>query len=308
VQLRIALLAAGPISSRGSPTIQETDQKVHKTRLRASLAAVPAALAVTASLAATGAAQASTLPALSIAITPSSATVGGAHESGAVNVVSTDTDVKEATVILFLLKPGASVAEAEAFTREKKGAHDPNNSSKLGSIVFDTEANPGQTGEAQTDLQPGQYVVLVGAGEGEVQVRTSFTVTAAKAPVALPAPQATIRSIEFAFRGPSTLHDGELVRFENEGFLVHMDIAFPVKNMKVAKQVVKLLLAGKEKGLEKLVSGAPVTFQGPVSHEAFQQETITAKPGIYVQACFMDTQDGRSHTQLGMERIIKIAK
>jgi hypothetical protein len=277
---------------------------------RLALLAVTASalLAAGGTIAAGSAAAASTLPTLSIAITSSSATVSGPHESGGVNVVSTDTGVKEATVILFLLKPGASVAEAEAFTREKKGAHDPNNSSKLGSIVFDTEANPGQTGEAQTDLQPGQYVVLVGAGEGEVQVRTSFTVTAAKAPVALPAPQATIRSIEFAFRGPSTLHDGELVRFENEGFLVHMDIAFPVKNMKVAKQVVKLLLAGKEKGLQKLVSGAPVTLQGPVSHEAFQQETITAKPGIYVQACFMDTQDGRSHTQLGMERIIHIVK
>jgi hypothetical protein len=27
-----------------------------------------------------------------------------------------------------------------------------------------------------------------------------------------------------------------------------------------------------------------------------------------VQACFMDTQDGRSHTLLGMERIIQIVK
>ena len=209
---------------------------------------------------------------------------------------------------MFLLKPGVSVAEAEAFTKEKKAAHDPNNASKLGSIVFDTEANPGQTGEAQTSLQPGQYIVWSAPVKAQPQLRTSFTVTAAKAPATLPAPQATIRSIEFAFRGPSTLHDGELVRFENEGFVVHMDVAFPVKNMTSAKRVVKLLLAGKEKGLEKLVAGAPVTFAGPLSHEAFQQETITAKPGIYVQACFMDTQDGRSHTQLGMERIIHIVK
>ena len=45
-----------------------------------------------------------------------------------------------------------------------------------------------------------------------------------------------------------------------------------------------------------------------LSHEAFVQETITAKPGWYVQACFMETQDGRNHTRLGMERIIKIVK
>jgi hypothetical protein len=266
-----------------------------------------AALLVAVGLVSASAAQASTLPTLSIAITPSSATVGGALESGAVNVVSTDTGVKEAGVIVFLLKPGVSLAEVEKFSAEKK-SKDPNSASKYGSIVVDLEANAGKTGEAQTYLQPGQYIVLVAAGEGEAQLRTHFTVTAAKSPVALPAPQATIRSIEFGFRGPSTLHDGELVRFENEGFLVHMDVAFPVKNMKTAKQVVKLLLTGKEKGLEKLVSGPPVTFAGPLSHEAFQQETITAKPGVYVQACFMDTQDGRSHTRLGMERIIKIAK
>ena len=280
---------------------------MNKTTLRAALAATTT-LAVTAGLAAAVAAQASTLPTLSIAINPSSATVGGTLQSGAVNVLTTDTGVKEAAVIVFLLKPGVSVAEAEKFSKEKKGNHDPNNASELGSIVFDTEANPGKAGEGQTYLQPGQYVVLVAAGEGEAELRTSFTVSAAKSPVALPAPQATIRSIEFGFRGPSTLHDGELVRFENEGFLVHMDVAFPVKNAKAAKRVVAALLSGKEKGLEKLVAGPPVTFAGPLSHEAFQQETITAKPGVYVQACFMDTQDGRSHTRLGMERIIKITK
>jgi hypothetical protein len=51
-----------------------------------------------------------------------------------------------------------------------------------------------------------------------------------------------------------------------------------------------------------------VSFTGPLSSGALQQETITAKPGIYVEVCFMETQDGRAHTQLGMERIIKITK
>jgi hypothetical protein len=90
-----------------------------------------------------------------------------------------------------------------------------------------------------------------------------------------------------------------------------MDVAAPVKNMrdmKAAKQAVKDLLARKEKAVEKLISGPPAGFAGPLSHEAFQQETITAKPGIYVEVCFMDTQDERSHSQLGMERIIHIVK
>jgi hypothetical protein len=253
------------------------------------------------------AAATSTLPTLSVAITKSSIAVAGATQSGAVNVVSTATGVKEASVILFLLKPGATFEEVEAAIQKAHG--DTNVTSKYGSIVFDGEVTPGQSNEAQTYLQPGQYVAVVPGGEGQgSKAHALFTVTAAASPVALPTPEATIRSIEFGFRGPSTLHDGELVRFENEGFLVHMDIAAPVKNMKAARQAIKDLLAGKEKAVEKLIAGPPAGFAGPASHEAFQQETITAKPGIYVEVCFMDTQDGRSHSVLGMERIIHIVK
>jgi hypothetical protein len=251
-------------------------------------------------------AQASTLPTLTLTLTKSSITVGGTTQSGAVNVVTTATGLKEASAILVLLKPGATFEEAEAAVQKAHG--ELNVTDRYGSLVFDAEVSSGQTSEAQTYLQPGQYVALVpGEGKGS-KAHALFTVTAAASPAALPAPEATIRSIEFGFRGPSTLHDGELVRFENEGFLVHMDVAAPVKNMKAAKQAVKDLLAGKEKSVGKLISGPPAGFAGPLSHEAFQQETITAKPGIYVEVCFMDTQDGRSHSQLGMERIIKITK
>jgi hypothetical protein len=279
---------------------------VNKTTLRATLAA-GAALVVATSLVAAGSAQASVLPTLTLTLTKSSIAVGGSTQSGAVNVVSTATGVKEALAVLFLMKPGVSSAEVE--TAIKNGAgKDPNKVSKYGTIVFDAEVNPGHSSEVQTDLQPGQYLALVpGEGKGPT-AKTTFTVTAAKSPATLPAPKATIRTIEFGFRGPSTLHDGELVRFENEGFLVHMNLAAPVKNMNAAKRAIKLLRAGNEKQLEKLIVGPPGGFAGPLSHEAFQQETVTAKPGIYVEVCFMDTQDGRSHTLLGMERIIKITK
>jgi hypothetical protein len=265
-----------------------------------------AALLAAVGLVSAASAQAA-LPTLTLAITKSSITVGGATQSGGVNVVSTDTGVKEAGAILFLLKPGVSFAEVESAMKSGAGK-DPNNRSKYGSIVFDAEVNPGQTSEVQTSLQPGQYFAIGGEGERKPAVHATFTVTAAKSPAALPTPQATIRSIEFGFLGPKTLHDGEVVRFENEGFLVHMDVVFPARSKSAAKKIINGLLRGKEKGLEKLVSSEPFSFAGPLSHEAFQQETITAKPGWYVQACFMQTQDGRDHTRLGMERIIKITK
>ena len=255
-------------------------------------------------------AQAAALPSMSIAVTKTSATVTGAPTSaGAVNIVVSDKGLKEGAAILFRLAPGKTVAEAEQFLKEKRAHNDPNNTAELGTLVFDAEAENGVTNEAQTVLQPGTYIVLIAAGEGEPTLRDTFTVGAATAAaLALPAAQATERTVDFGFKGPKTLHDGEVVRFENEGFLVHMDVAFPVKNMKAAKLAVKYLLAGKEKALGKLIAGPPVGFYGPLSHGASMQETITAKPGIYVQACFMETQDGRDHTLLGMERIIKITK
>src|SRR5208283_5787375 len=245
---------------------------------------------------------------LTLSLTKTSITVGGATQSGAVNVVSSGTGVKEGLAILFELKPGVTLAEFEAVLMSGAGK-DPNRASKVGSIVFDAEVSGSGKSEAQMELQPGNYIALGGEGEGGPKDHSPiFTVTAAPSPAALPKPEATVRTIEFGFRGPTTLHDGEVVRFENEGFLVHMDIAFPVKSKSAAKQVVKDLLTGHEKGLEKLAAGAPFGFAGPISHEAFMQETITAKPGWYVQACFMETQDGRDHTRLGMERMFKIVK
>jgi len=257
--------------------------------------------------AATADAASSTLPTVSVAVTPTSIAVTGTLEAGAVNVVSHDTGVKEGSVILFLLKPGATFEEVEAAIQKAHG--DTNVTDKYGSLVFNAEVNPGQSSEVQTYLQPGQYVAVLPGGEGKgSKAHELFTVSASASPKPLPTPEATIRSIEFGFRGPATLHDGELVRFENEGYLVHMDVAAPVKNMAAAKRAIKLLLAGNERQVGKLIVGPPAGFAGPLSSGAFQQETITAKPGIYVQVCFMDTQDGRSHTQLGMERIIKIVK
>jgi hypothetical protein len=256
-----------------------------------------------------GAAQAAPLPSVTASVSATSISVSGALQSGAVNVASTATGGKEPSVTFVKLNAGVSITELFAFLDSNKASGDPNTVRKFGAIVFDTEAGKGKPSEAQTVLAPGQYVALNAEGQKSSKwPRSSFAVAASVAPAALPAAQATEKTIDFGFKGPSVLHVGELVRFENEGNVVHMDFAFPAKSKKSAQKIVKALASGHEKGLEKLVAGPPVGFAGPLSTEAFQQETITAKPGWYVQACFMTTQDGRPHTVLGMERIINIVK
>ncbi len=68
-----------------------------------------------------------------------------------------------------------------------------------------------------------------------------------------------------------------------------------------------MLRAGKDNKAQKLATGF-VDLMDPASPGAMQQQVLDAKSGYYVQACFMDTQDGREHTTLGMERVIRIAK
>jgi hypothetical protein len=96
-----------------------------------------------------------------------------------------------------------------------------------------------------------------------------------------------------------------MVRVENDGYLVHMDVLIGARNKAGAKKIIALLKAGKDHRAQSLATGF-VNLLGPSSPGAMQQEILNAKPGYYVQACFMDTQDHREHTVLGMERLVQI--
>jgi hypothetical protein len=249
------------------------------------------------------------LPTLMLALNGKSVTVGGSMVSGAVNVQTTVTGEQLGGPALILLNPGET---ASIFTQVNNiiNAHqgDINYLDPYGSLVYGGLTPKGTTTE-QTQLAPGNYIALDLGGNSKTPPHTSFTVTASTAPAALPRPQATIASIEFGFTGPTTLHDGELVEFVNNGFLVHMDVWEKVKNMADAKEAVHLLLTtnGNGKKLNRLFT-AEGGFANPMSSGGLLETVITEPPGIYVQDCFMNTQDGRLHTQLGMERIIKIVK
>ena len=271
-----------------------------------SLVATATALGVLVAggLTAASSSAASGLPTLTLAMNGKSITVGGTLQSGAVNVVSTVAKEAQGNPALVRLDPGVSFGQAAAAVMGHHG--DFNYLDPLGALVFSTTVNKGASSSVQTSLQPGNYVALDANGSHK-GIHALFTVTQAAHPASLPAPQATVASIEFGFRGPGTLHDGELVRFENRGFLVHMIVGIGVKNAKTAAKVTSLLKAGKDNQAGNLGTSFP-TFDMGLSSGQMQQEVITDPPGIYVLACFMNTQDGREHTQLGMERTIRIVK
>jgi hypothetical protein len=246
------------------------------------------------------------LPKLTLGLNGHSVTVSGPLQSGAVNVVST-VSARHTEPTLIRLNPGvpfSAFAQAGAAISAHHG--DLNYVNPYGSIIFDVSADEGTT-STQTTLQPGNYLAIDFSSSSPNPPNAAFTISEAAHPAALPKPGATITAIEFGFRAPIKLHDGELVRFENGGFLVHQIQGIGVKNAKAAKQLTALLLAGNDNKAQKLGTNFP-EFAGPLSPGGLQQELINERPGVYLLVCIMRTQDGREHTQLGMERTIQIVR
>ncbi|MGA2011443.1 MAG: hypothetical protein ABSH51_13075 [Solirubrobacteraceae bacterium] len=248
---------------------------------------------------------ASTLPTLTLGVTKNAVTVGGSEVSGAVDVVTTVTGEASDAPALILLNPGVTAAQlghvVSSFTKNTPfDAIDP-----YATIVFDGFTAQGTPTTDQVVLPAGNYVA-VNNGNGF----TPFTVSPSATPASLPAPAATVSAIDFAFRGAATLHDGELVRFENDGWLIHMIAYRQAKSMADAVKAEKLLLAGDvgHGQANKYATKVQGQFAGPLSHGAMQQETITQPPGVYVIYCAMNAEDGRDHFQLGMYRTITIVK
>lgn len=270
-----------------------------------ALIATAAALAVTGALSvAGGASGASSLPTLNIALSGThGVSVSGSTVSGAVNVVSTHTGKGQGEAGIVRLNPGVTLQQAVGAVASHGG--DPNALTPYGSIVFDAGA-PSAT---QTVLTPGNYAALnLSNQNGGPGGFATFTVTQSSAPAALPKPKATQTAIEFGFKGPRVLHDGTMVRVQNGGYLVHMILALGVKNPKVGRQVMALLLAGKDNKAGRLANRQFLGLAGPLSPGGMQQAVLNAKPGYYVEVCFMDTQDHREHTRLGMLRLIRVVK
>jgi hypothetical protein len=248
----------------------------------------------------------SNLPVITLAMDGKSVTVGGTLVSGAVDIRSTVTGEGNGSPTLFRLNPGDTVQQVFAAVGS---SNDPNATQPYGSLVFSGNAPKG-TSDLQTTLTPGNYAALDfgsmnGNSSGPPPYAT-FTIAQATSEASLPTPGATVTAIDFRFQGPKSLKNGEIVRTTNHGYVVHMVDAIGVKSVSQANKLMALLRAGKDNQAQKLANNQFIALAGTVSPGAVVQQTVHAKAGVYVLACFMDTQDGREHTQLGMLRMIKI--
>jgi hypothetical protein len=275
----------------------------------ASLTAAAGAVATISVFAlAGGAGAASSLPTLTISesgtAAPSLSSTNLAD--GATTVTATHSGKGMGAFGLVRLNPNESPSAAiQAGFSAVQAAHGNLDAlTATGNVLF---ASANAPGTIQVNLTAGDYVAINLSGMGGPPGFTQFHVHSTGSPAALPTPAATQTSIEFGFKGPKVLKNGSLVRAVNGGFLVHMIDLIGVKNKADAQKVVGLLRKGAgRKKVAPFLSGVFVSLLDPASPGAEQQLTLNAKPGFYVEACFMNTQDGREHTQLGMERIVRV--
>lgn len=275
----------------------------------AALSAIPlaASQAATPAMAASAAAPASGsggLPVMTVSMNGKAISVGGTLKSGAERIVFKVTGEPAGAPTFVKLDPNVSVSRF--FAVLPAAAQDPNNLYGIAQIVMSTEADKG-TSSVYLNLTPGTYVALDLATAATTPPLTVFTVWPSHHPAALPKPGATISTREFGFTGATKIYDGETVRWGNAGFLVHMIQGIEAPNLATAKKIAALLKAGNDNAAAALATGE-YGWVGALSHGQSFESVVAQKPGFWVIACFMDTQDGREHTTLGMEKVIQILK
>lgn len=281
------------------------------TRFRL-LVATAGVLAVTGALLVPGGASGtSSLPTLNIALSGvKSVAVSGGMVSGAVNIVSTFTgkapggpNSNGPAFALVRLNPGVTFQQGQGVVQSHHGDLDA--LTPYAAIVVDASA----PGSVQAVLTPGNWVALNITGNGPAAGAAPFAVTQSSSPAALPAASGVERSIEFGFHGPTVLHNGTMVRAENQGYLVHMIELLGVRSKAAGMALVALFHhTSSFRAARPFLTSTFINLMGPTSPGGMQQELLKAKPGYYVEACFMDTQDHRQHTMLGMARLVRVVK
>jgi hypothetical protein len=183
----------------------------------------------------------------------------------------------------------------------------PDALSGIAAIVLDVPARAGHVA-VQTSLQPGSYEALNVTHASRSNWPVSyFRVVSSSQPVRLAKPGASIEAIDFGFRGARLLHDGELVRFGNFGYLVHTIAFYRAKSRADAIRLAADLRHRRNAQASKLAVLTGM-FAGPLSHNQWQQQVIANHPGYYVLACGLRTQSGRYETRLGMVQVIRIVQ
>jgi hypothetical protein len=123
---------------------------------------------------------------------------------------------------------------------------------------------------------------------------TSFT-TGAPSGAAAPAPDARVRMVDYAFRGPNALPRNGLIRVQNLGDAFHFALGFPLRPGIDNRQVGRVFRGGNERLLGRIVAGPPFSLQSVISPGTTNDNEVRfPRRGRYAFVCFFG-----NHNRLG---------
>jgi hypothetical protein len=143
------------------------------------------------------------------------------------------------------------------------------------------------------------YVAL--STRGRAFGLTTFTTTGS-ANGARPAADATIRMVDYGFRGPATLPRNGSIRVANRGAAFHFAEAFPLRPGVSDRRARATFRNPSEKAVGRIVAGAPLTVQNLISPGSVNDNAVRfGRRGRYAFVCFFG-----EHNRLGMVRVFRV--
>jgi hypothetical protein len=257
-----------------------------------------ATVAVLALCAAFATAQTS-VPTVGVSAAPSSValTPSGSIAPGPTRFRVTRTGRRDVEFTLVTLRAGVSVSDLRATLARSQDA--------ALSLVF-VEADMSLSGPTTTksvtlSLRANVTYVAV-SGSGRRSGLATFRTTGTPNGAARPAADATIRMVDYGFRGPGTLPRNGTIRVANRGTAFHFAVAFPLRPGVSGRRAGTALRTNDEKGFNRLVAGPPVDVQGVISPGTTTDNPVRfARSGRVVLVCFFG-----EHNRLGMYRVFRV--
>jgi hypothetical protein len=233
-----------------------------------------------------------TASATAIALQPGGPVAPGPTRFAFTRAGKGDVDVSVAT-----LRAGVTVDELrQTLSRSPEAA--------LGLVFIEAGFSLSDTapsGAVTVTLRPNVTYVAVSTQGSKFGLAT-FTTTDTANGAQAPAPDATIRMVDYGFRGSATLPRRGVIRVQNRGAAYHFALAFPLRSGVSSKRAGAALRAGSEKAIRRIVAGEPVTVQDLISPGSSNDNEVRfRRAGRYAFVCFFG-----EHNRLGMYRVFSV--
>jgi hypothetical protein len=247
-------------------------------------------------------------PTVTVALGKTAVNVTGAEalQAGPTRFEFSVADGKEQVGELLALKPGKTLEDLEEALPKGPGAVLQLGSLEAGATLLAKSDKRALT----VTLDPGVTYAAVQATADNPRkwVYSAFTVGQETSAAVGPRPDATVRMVDYGFRGSKTLPRDGVVRFENRGNAPHFVVAFPLRKRADAKAAVRAIKRNQEKRFQRTMSGGPPSEpQGLVTGGAVNDVEVRFKRGKYVLACFFsDGPRAKPHSARGMVRAVTV--